>query len=84
MPHHLPVVRLLQIGRRKAARKEQPIALRDRLVEALGEVDEQLPARARAASLHEAEMFGREARLQRKLERLAGGPFVRSGSVRRR
>jgi hypothetical protein len=48
-PHHLPVVRLLQVGRREAAREQQPVALAHRQVEALGEVDERLPARARAA-----------------------------------
>jgi hypothetical protein len=66
--HHLPVVRLLQVGRREASREQQPVALAHRQVEALGEVDEQLAARARAAGLDEAEVLGREVRLQRELE----------------
>jgi hypothetical protein len=66
--HHLPVVRLLQVGRREAARQQQPIALGHRQVEALCEVDEELAAGARAAGLDEAEMLGREIRVQRQLE----------------
>jgi hypothetical protein len=66
--HHPPVVGLLQVGRREAAREQQPVALGQRQVEALSEVDEQLPARPRAAGLDEAEVLGREVRLQRELE----------------
>ena len=43
--HHLAVVGLLQIGRREAAREQQSIALGDRQIEVLGEVDEELAAR---------------------------------------
>ena len=67
-PHHRSVVGLVQVGRREAAREQQPIALGDRQVEALGEMDQQLAARARAAGLDEAEVLGREARVERELE----------------
>jgi hypothetical protein len=38
--HRLPVVGQLQIGWGEAACQQEPVALRDRQVEALGEVDE--------------------------------------------
>jgi hypothetical protein len=50
-----------------AAGEKQPVTLGDRQVEALGEVDEELAARARAARLDEAEVLGGEVRVQRQL-----------------
>src|SRR5437762_5094602 len=44
--HHLPVVVQVQIGRRKTAREQQPIALGDRQIEVLGQVNEELATRA--------------------------------------
>ena len=66
--HHLPVVGQLQIGRREAAREEQPVAFGDRQIEVLGQVDEELAARAGPAGLDEAQVLGRDARVQRQLE----------------
>src|ERR1044071_8785715 len=53
--------------------ERQPVALGDRKVELLREVDEELPARARAAGLDEAEMPRRYVRVERELE-LAEAP----------
>jgi hypothetical protein len=53
--HHLAVVGLLQVGRSEAPCEQQAVALGDRQVEVLGEVDKELAARARAAGLDEAE-----------------------------
>jgi hypothetical protein len=58
--HHLPVVGQLQIGRRKAAREQQSIALADRQIEVLGQVDEELATRAGPAGLDEAQVLGRD------------------------
>ena len=44
--HHLSVVGQLQIGGREAAREQQAIALGDRQIEVLGQVDEELATRA--------------------------------------
>jgi hypothetical protein len=66
--HHLPVVGQLEIGRREAAREQQPIALGDRQVELLGQVDQELPARAGAPGLHEAQVLGRDVRVERERE----------------
>ena len=66
--HHLSVVGQLQIRRREAAREQQPIALGDRQIEVLREVDEQLTARAGAAGLDEAQVLGRDMGVQRELE----------------
>ena len=65
--HHLAVEGLLQVGRSEAAGEQQAVALGDRQVEVLGEVDEELATRARAARLDEAEVLGGEVRVQRQL-----------------
>ena len=65
--HHLAVEGLLQVGRSEAAREQQAVALGDRQVEVLGEVDEELATRARAAGLDKAEVLGGEVRAQRQL-----------------
>jgi len=56
---------MLQVGRSEAPGEEQAVALGDREVEVLGEVDEELAARARAACLDEAQMLGGKVRDQR-------------------
>ena len=66
-PHHLAVVGLLQVGRSEAPCEQQAVALGDRQVEVLGEVDEELAARARAARLDEAQVLGGQVRVQRQL-----------------
>jgi hypothetical protein len=66
--HHLPVVGQLQVGGREAAREQQPIALGDRQVEVLGQVDEELATRAGPARLDEAQVLGREVRVEGQLE----------------
>ena len=66
--HHLPVVGQLQIGRREAAREQQAVALGDRQVEVLGQVDEELAARAGPAGLDEAQVLGRDVRVEGQLE----------------
>ena len=62
--HHLPVVGLLQIGRREAPCEQQPVALGDRQIEVLGQVDEELATRAGPAGLDEAQVLGRDVRVQ--------------------
>src|SRR4029450_7896810 len=52
--HHLPVVGQLQIRRRKATREQQSIALADRQIELLGQVDEELATRAGPDGAHAA------------------------------
>src|ERR1051325_9564463 len=71
--HQRTVVGLLEVRRCEAAREQQPVALGDRKVELLREVDEELPAHARAAGLDEAEMPRRYVRVERELE-LAEAP----------
>ena len=66
--HHLAVVGQLQIGRRKAAREQQSVALGDRQIEVLGQVDEELAARAGPAGLDEAQVLGRDVRVQGQRE----------------
>ena len=66
--HHLPVVGQLQIGRREAPREQQSIALGDRQIEVLGQVDEELATRAGPAGLDEAQVLGRDVRVQGQLE----------------
>src|SRR5215207_9368795 len=56
-PHHLPVEWLLKVRRSKAAGEQQAVALGDRQVEVLGQVDKELPARTRATGLYEAEVL---------------------------
>ena len=73
--HHLAVVGLLQIGRSEAPREQQAVALGDRQVQMLGEVDEELATRARAAGLDEAEVLGGEVRVQRQVQ-LAEAPLA--------
>src|SRR5215207_3028238 len=58
---------MLQVGRSEAPGEEQAVALGDREVEVLGEVDEELAARARAARLDEAEVLRGEVRVQCQL-----------------
>src|SRR5215203_675440 len=65
---------MLQVGRSEAPGQEQAVALGDRQVEMLGEVDEELAARARAARLDEAQVLGGEVRVQRQLH-LRGPPL---------
>jgi hypothetical protein len=66
---HLGGVELtLPVGRRVACGQEQVVALAERHVEALGEVEHHLRARARAAGFDEAQVSRRDVRLQRKLE----------------
>jgi len=67
-PHQRSVVGELQIGRGEPAGEQQPVSLGHRQVEVLGEMDEQLAARARAAVLDEAEVLGREVRVQGEIE----------------
>ena len=45
-PHDLAVEGLLEVGRSEAAGEQQAVALGDRQVEVLGQVDEELAARA--------------------------------------
>ena len=61
--------------RREPARDEQRIALAQRDVEVVGEVQHHLPARSRPAGLHEAEMAGGDAGRRSR---------DRAGSCRRR
>src|SRR5215216_5700589 len=56
-----------QVGRSEAPCEQQAVAVGDRQVEMLGEVDEELAARARAARLDEAQVLGRQVRVQRQL-----------------
>jgi hypothetical protein len=72
--HHLPVVGLLQIGGREAAGEQQPIALGDRQVEVLGQVDEKLAARCGPAGLDEAQVLGRDVGVQGQLELAQAAP----------
>ena len=65
--HHLAVEGLLQVGRGEAPREQQAVAVGDREVEVLGEVDQELATRARAAGLDKAEVLGGEVRVQRQL-----------------
>ena len=66
-PHHLPVEGLLEVGRREAAGEQQAVALGDRQVEVLCEVDEELAARAGPAGLDEAHVLGGQVGVQRQL-----------------
>jgi hypothetical protein len=66
--HHLPVVRQLQIGRREAPGEQQSIALGHRQMQVLGQVDEELATRAGPAGLDEAQMLGRDVRVQGQRE----------------
>ena len=72
--HHVPVVGQLQIGRREAAREQQPVAFDDRQIEVLGEVDEELATRAGPAGLDEAQVLRRDVRVQRQLELAEAAP----------
>jgi hypothetical protein len=65
--HHVAVEGLLQVGGCEAPRDQHAVALGDRQMEVLGEVDEKLATRARAARLDEAEVLGGAVRLQRQL-----------------
>jgi hypothetical protein len=66
--HHVTVVGQLQIRRGEAAREQQSVALGDRKIEVLGQVDEELATRARPAGLDEAQVLGRDVRVQGQLE----------------
>ena len=66
--HELTVVRAFLVRRRKAAREQESVALADRQVELLREMDEELAARTRATGLHEAQVLGRDIRLEGQLE----------------
>ena len=66
---HLRVVEgPLPVHRRVAGRHQQRVALAQRHVEVLGEVQHQLPARLRAARLHEAEVASRHGGLVGQVE----------------
>jgi hypothetical protein len=66
---HLRGVELtLPIGRRVACGQEQVVALAERHVESLGEVEHHRRARARAAGFDEAHVSRRDVSLQSKLE----------------
>jgi hypothetical protein len=66
---HLGNIELaLRVGRRVARGQEQVVALAERNLEPLGQMEQQLRARARAAGLDEAQMARRDVRLQRELE----------------
>ena len=72
--HHLPVVGQLQNRQAQAAREQQSIALGDRQIEVLGQVDEELAARAGTAGLDEAQVLGRDVGVQGQLELAHAAP----------
>ena len=67
-PHHLPVVRLFEVGRCEAAREQQSISLGDRQIEMLSEVNEELATWPLAAGLDEAQVLGGEVGIEGQLE----------------
>ena len=62
------VERPFAVRRRVARREEQGVALAERDVEVVGEMQHQLPARSRAAGLDEAQMAGGHLRLAGEVE----------------
>ena len=66
---HLGLVeRALLVDRRVAGGEQQPVALAQRHLELVGEVQDHLGARLGAAGLDEAEVAGRDAGLEREVE----------------
>ena len=66
--HGLGVERRLAVGGRVARGQQQRVALAQRDVEVLGEVEHQLAARPRAARLHEAQVPRRDGGVERDLQ----------------
>ena len=66
--HGLALVRLVQKDRRVSTCEQEPVALGQRQIQVLRQVQQQLPARLGPARLDEAEVSRRHLGVQRKLE----------------
>ena len=83
---HLGLVeRALLVDRRVAGGEQEPVALAQRHLELVGEVEDHLGARLRAAGLDEAEVAGGDAGLEREVElaeAAALAPVAQQGAER--
>ena len=70
------VERALRVGGRVAGREQQRVALAQRHLELLGQVQHQLAAGLRAAGLDEAEVARRDAGLERQVELAEPAPLA--------
>jgi len=74
---HLGVLQVVLLERRGVSgREQQLVAVAQRHLEPFGELEHHVRARPRPAGLHEAEVTGRHARLERQIELAQAAPLA--------